>query len=158
MTEQDDTFESSTYVVDDQMGFILRVATQFHTAIFLSRMVGNLTQTQFGVLIVVYQLGTCSQSDLGRSLQLDSATINGVVDRLKTRGLIELSEDSTDRRKQHVTLTAEGEVLVREALPVAKEITAATVANLTAAERERLIKLLRKMVATPQPVVSRKRR
>ena len=75
------------YVLDDQVGFLMRVAMQRHTAIFMSRMIEGLTQTQFAALAKLYEVGPCSQNHLGRLIYLDAATIKGVVDRLRVRGL-----------------------------------------------------------------------
>lgn len=145
LAEGPETEGADGYVLDDQIGFILRIAVQFHTAIFLQRMVGGLTQTQFATMAKLYEFGPCTQSDLGRWLQLDSATINGVVDRLRTRGLVTLTEDSADRRRQFVALTAEGRDLAERALPIGEQVTAATLSSLTPAEQTRLVQLLRKM-------------
>ena len=38
------------YVLDEQVGFLMRVAMQRHTAIFMSRMIAGLTQMQFAAL------------------------------------------------------------------------------------------------------------
>ena len=43
------------YVLDEQIGFLLRVAMQNHTAIFTSQMVEGLTQTQFASLAKLCQ-------------------------------------------------------------------------------------------------------
>ncbi|MBA4791976.1 MAG: MarR family transcriptional regulator [Rhizobiales bacterium] len=140
-----------TYVLDDQIGFILRLAVQFHTAIFTSRMVENLTQTQFATLAKIEEIGSCSQSDLGRLLMLDSATVNGVVDRMKSRDLIAITDDPADRRRQSLSLTAEGRRVVQEAEAVARGITTETLAQLTPTEQARLVQLLRKMIANGLP-------
>ncbi len=79
MQHQTTRSEAMDYELEDQIGFVLRLAVQFHTAIFTSRMVDNLTQTQFATLAKVHQVGPCSQSELARLLALDTATINGVV-------------------------------------------------------------------------------
>ena len=76
------------YVLDEQVGFLMRVAMQRHTAIFMSRMIEALTQTQFAALAKLYEVGPCSQNHLGRLIYLDAATIKGVVDRLGARGLV----------------------------------------------------------------------
>jgi len=57
---------SEQYVLDDQVGFLMRVAMQRHTAIFMSRMIEQLTQTQFAALAKLYEVGPCSQNHLGR--------------------------------------------------------------------------------------------
>ena len=74
--------EHGRYVLDNQAGFLMRVAMQRHTSIFTSRMVEGLTQTQFAALAKLYEVGPCSQNHLGRLIYLDAATIKGVVDRL----------------------------------------------------------------------------
>jgi hypothetical protein len=38
------------YVMKDQVGFLMRVAMQRHTSIFMSLMVHDLTQTRFAAL------------------------------------------------------------------------------------------------------------
>ena len=45
------TNAKSEYRLDDQVGFLLRVAMQRHTSIFMSRIVKGLTQTQFAALV-----------------------------------------------------------------------------------------------------------
>jgi len=44
------------YVLDDQAGFLMRVAMQRHTSIFTSRMIEGLTQTQFAALAKLYEV------------------------------------------------------------------------------------------------------
>src|SRR6476661_5031219 len=63
------------YVLDDQVGFLMRIAMQRHTSIFTSRMLEGLTQTQFAALAKLYEVGPCSQNHLGRLIYLDAATI-----------------------------------------------------------------------------------
>jgi DNA-binding MarR family transcriptional regulator len=141
---------SPSYRVDDQIGFILRLAFQFHTAIFTARMVDNITQTQFAALSKIYEMGECSQSDLVRLIGLDSATINGVISRMVARGFLKTSEDPSDGRRQFVSLTAEGRDLVERAQTVGREISVETLSALSATERDRLIQLLRKMMEAPR--------
>jgi MarR family transcriptional regulator, lower aerobic nicotinate degradation pathway regulator len=136
----------SADILDDQIGFVLRLAVQFHTAIFTARMVEGLTQTQFATLSKVYEVGSCTQSDLGRLLTLDSATVNGVTDRMYSRGLIEISADLVDRRRQSISLSKEGLRIIVEAEAVAQEITEETMAALTPVEQARIVQLLRKMI------------
>ena len=90
-----DAAEHGRYVLDEQVGFLLRVAMQRHTSIFTSRMIEALTQTQFAALSKLHEVGPCSQNHLGRLIYLDAATIKGVVDRL---GRAALSPRSMIRR------------------------------------------------------------
>ena len=77
----------SSYVLDEQVGFILRQVWQRHSSIF-SRDIGtNITPTQWAALSKLAEAGPCSQNQLGRLTAMDVATIKGVIDRLTARGL-----------------------------------------------------------------------
>ena len=142
---QADPSEQGRYVLDDQAGFLMRIAMQRHTSIFTSRMIEGLTQTQFAALAKLFEVGPCSQNYLGRLIYLDAATIKGVVDRLHLRGFVTALNDPKDRRRRAVALTDRGRQVTEAAMVVAAEITAATLAPLTADEQRQIAKLLRKL-------------
>jgi MarR family transcriptional regulator, lower aerobic nicotinate degradation pathway regulator len=96
---------NSEYRLDDQVDFLLRVAMQRHTAIFMSRIIMGLTQTQFAALAKLREVGPCSQNQLGRLIYLDAATTKGVVDRLEARGFVTARPDARDRRRRAIALT-----------------------------------------------------
>ncbi len=137
--------DAGRYVLDDQVGFLMRVAMQRHTSIFTTRMIEGLTQTQFAALAKLYEVGPCSQNHLGRLIYLDAATIKGVVDRLGLRGFVTALNDPKDRRRRAVALTERGREVTQAAQVVATEITAATLEPLTADERRVVVRLLRKL-------------
>ncbi|HET7384047.1 MAG TPA: MarR family transcriptional regulator [Pseudolabrys sp.] len=140
-----DSSEQGRYVLDEQAGFLMRIAMQRHTSIFTSRMIEGLTQTQFAALAKLYEVGPCSQNYLGRLIYLDAATIKGVVDRLHLRGFVTALNDPKDRRRRAVALTDHGRQATEAAMLVAAEITAATLTPLTADEQRLIAKLLRKL-------------
>jgi MarR family transcriptional regulator, lower aerobic nicotinate degradation pathway regulator len=133
------------YVLDEQAGFLLRVAMQRHTAIFMSRMIEGLTQTQFAALAKLLEVGPCSQNHLGRLIYLDAATIKGVVDRLSARGFVTTCNDPNDRRRRAVGLSDTGRRVSKAAVRIAAEITAATLAPLASGERRTIARLLKKL-------------
>ena len=137
--------EGSGYLLDEQVGFLMRVATQRHTAIFAARMIEGLTPTQFAALAKLHEVGPCSQNHLGRLIYLDAATIKGVVDRLSARGFVTALNDPKDRRRRAVALSERGRAVTAEAIKVAAAITAATLAPLTADEQRAVVKLLKKL-------------
>jgi DNA-binding MarR family transcriptional regulator len=145
VTPAANTVEPGRYVVDEQIGFLLRVTMQRHTSIFTSRMIENLTQTQFAALSKLHEVGPCSQNHLGRLIYLDAATIKGVVDRLGVRGFVTALADPKDRRRRAVALTERGRGVTEAAMKVAGEITAATLAPLTSDERRAVAALLKKL-------------
>ncbi len=102
--------------MEDQVGFLMRVAMQRHTSIFTALMVHGLTQTQFAALAKLVEVGTCSQNHLGRLIHLDAATIKGVVDRLRMRKLVTVQFNPKDRRRSMVAATRNGHRVANEAI------------------------------------------
>ncbi|MGK9166363.1 MarR family winged helix-turn-helix transcriptional regulator [Inquilinus limosus] len=138
--------ENGPYILDDQVGFILRQVSQRHAAIFAAGIGDDdLTATQWAVLAKLLERGPCSQNRLGRRTAMDAATIKGVVDRLGKRGLIETRPDPEDGRRLEVALTPAGQALAERTVPNARRITEETLAPLSEAERATLIELLRKL-------------
>ncbi len=135
----------SGYVLDEQIGFILRQVWQRHTAIFAREIGTNLTPTQWAALSKLAETGACSQNQLGRLTAMDVATIKGVIDRLTARGLTETSADPEDGRRLLVSLTRAGQQLADKLAPNALAITRETLAPLDARERETLMALLNKL-------------
>ncbi|NPU09961.1 MarR family transcriptional regulator [Bradyrhizobium sp. 83002] len=135
----------STYVLDDQIGFILRQVWQRHTMIFARDIGSNLTPTQWAALSKLVETGPCSQNQLGRLTAMDVATIKGVIDRLTARGLTETSADPQDGRRLLVSLTRAGQQLAEKTAPLALAISKETLAPLDAKERETLLSLLSRL-------------
>jgi DNA-binding MarR family transcriptional regulator len=133
------------YRLNEQVGFLLRVAMQRHTAIFMSRIGQGLTQTQFAALAKLREVGPCSQNQLGRLICLDAATTKGVVDRLKRRRFITARPDPDDRRLRAIALTDAGRAAADAAVKVARQITRQTLTPLTSAEQRAAIRLLKKL-------------
>jgi len=133
------------YVLDEQVGFILRQVWQRHSSIFARDIGTNLTPTQWAALSKLAETGPCSQNQLGRLTAMDVATIKGVIDRLTARGLTETSQDPEDGRRLLVSLTRAGQQLAEKVAPNALAITRETLAPLDAKEREMLMGLLNKL-------------
>jgi MarR family transcriptional regulator, lower aerobic nicotinate degradation pathway regulator len=133
------------YILDEQIGFILRQVWQRHAAIFTRDIGINLTPAQWAALAKLNETGPCSQNQLGRLTAMDVATIKGVIDRLTARGLTETSPDPDDGRRLQVSLTRAGRETAEKAAPNALAISRETLAPLDARERETLIGLLKKL-------------
>jgi DNA-binding MarR family transcriptional regulator len=133
------------YVLEEQIGFILRQVWQRHAAIFAREIGISLTPTQWAALAKLSETGPCSQNHLGRLTAMDVATIKGVIDRLTARGLTETSADPGDGRRLLVSLTRAGQQLAEKATPSALAISRETLAPLDAGERETLLSLLARL-------------
>lgn len=134
------------YRLEDQAGHLLRRAHQRHAALFQDIMgTIDLTPTQFAALARIRELGETTQNHLGRLTAMDPATIQGVVQRLEARGLVERRPDPADRRVMVLSLTGAGDRLARDAIMRARDITRATLDPLAPAERDLFVALLRKL-------------
>ncbi len=133
-----------TYTLETQIGFLLRRANQRHLSIFGSH-IGDLTPTQFAAIAKLVELGATSQNQLGRETAMDAATIKGVIDRLCARGLVATQADDQDRRRLLVELTPDGQNLWDELARKGRDVTAQTLAPLSAAEQKRFLALLHKL-------------
>jgi MarR family transcriptional regulator, lower aerobic nicotinate degradation pathway regulator len=133
------------YILDEQIGFVLRQVWQRHAAIFAREIGINLTPTQWAALAKLNETGPCSQNQLGRFTAMDIATIKGVIDRLTARGLTETSPDPEDGRRLLVCLTRAGQQVAEKGAPNALAISRETLAPLDARERETLFALLNKL-------------
>ncbi len=130
----------------DQIGHILRKASQRHGTIFSSAMLPGLTPTRFAAMVILYQKTSLSQNELGRATAMDVATIKGVVDRLKARGLVSIEQDPDDARRNLIALTRQGQELIKKAIPIGVEISGQTLSPLSEPERDRLTALLNKII------------
>ena len=132
------------YHLQEQVGFVLRKVHQRHVAIFASH-IADLTPPQFAALAMLSDVGETSQSQLGQLIAMDAATVKGVIDRLKARGLVALSKTDGDKRRLLVSLTAEGREAVAALIAKARIITEETLAPLSAKEVSTFLKLLAKL-------------
>jgi DNA-binding MarR family transcriptional regulator len=135
------------YVVEDQVGHLLRRAHQRATAIFLAELGERfeITPTQYAALVKLHDLGEQSQNQLGRLTAMDPATIQGVIKRLEERNLIERSGDPGDKRRTTLRLSASGAKLVAAMIPSGLRISAVTLEPLDAEERTVFLALLRRL-------------
>lgn len=135
---------SHLYILDDQVGFLLRRANQRHLGIFGDK-IPDLTPMQFAALAKLYQKAPLSQNHLGRETAMDAATIKGVIGRLVDRGMVETSAHPADRRRVLLNLSEAGRAQMHDLLDRATEITEETLEPLTQAERKRFLTLLEKL-------------
>jgi DNA-binding MarR family transcriptional regulator len=139
-----ETPEPNDYHLQEQIGFVLRKAHQRHVSIFASH-IADLTPPQFAALAKLHDIGETSQNQLGQLIAMDAATVKGVIDRLKARGLVALSRHEGDKRRLLVSLTSQGRGAVLSLIPKAQAITEETLAPLSSKEAASLLKLLAKI-------------
>ncbi len=137
--------DDTPYQLSGQVGFNLRRANQRHVAIFAKHVVG-VTPTQFATLARLAEHGALSQNKLGRLTAMDSATIKGVVERLRAKDLVHSRTDQNDQRLRILDLTEKGRALYQEAVQQALAARVETMEPLSADEIEQFEALLARLV------------
>lgn len=133
-------------VLPELVGFQLRMA---QIAMFkdFSESIGDLEMTPglFGVLVIIEANPDLKQSELARATHLDRSTVVSVIDNLERRSLVERRAAPNDRRSNALRLTSDGGALLRKVKQKVGEHEKRLVATLSPAERQALVKLLKKI-------------
>lgn len=99
----------------------------------------------YRLMAALAQYGPLSQADLGRNTGIDPKDVVHALNELEERGLVARTPDPADRRRNVVTLAAEGRAELVRLDGVLARVQAEVVATLTARERETLLRLLAKL-------------
>ncbi|MGW3652103.1 MarR family winged helix-turn-helix transcriptional regulator [Streptomyces sp. NPDC000878] len=94
------------------------------------------------VLSAVAELGPVAQAELVRGVGLDAKDMVGVLNDLQDAGLVVRAPDPHDRRKNAVSVTADGRRLLTRCERAARKANDELLAPLTVVERELLTSLL----------------
>ncbi|MFD7241694.1 MarR family winged helix-turn-helix transcriptional regulator [Streptomyces massasporeus] len=100
------------------------------------------------VLSAVRDLAPVAQADLGRGVRLDPKDLVGVLNDLQSAGLVVREPDPKDRRKNAVSLTERGALLLKRCEKAARAANDELLAPLSAAEREQFMAMLLRISAT----------
>jgi MarR family 2-MHQ and catechol resistance regulon transcriptional repressor len=102
--------------------------------------------SDFAVLEALLHKGPLPINQIGRKVLLTSGSITVAVDRLEAKGFVERRAHGTDRRAKIIHLTREGRKLInRVYADHAADMERLASDSLTRAERETLIRLLKKI-------------
>jgi MarR family 2-MHQ and catechol resistance regulon transcriptional repressor len=102
--------------------------------------------SDFAVLEALLHKGPLPINEIGKKVLLTSGSITVAIDRLESKGLVERRASGTDRRARIVHLTKDGRALItRVYADHASDMERLAAASLNRAERETLIRLLKKI-------------
>ncbi|HWD62028.1 MAG TPA: MarR family winged helix-turn-helix transcriptional regulator [Humibacter sp.] len=116
-----------------------------------STLVGELTSRglrlpHFAILAGLHDLGSLPHNELADRLGLNRSHLVGYLDELEGKHAIVRSRDSSDRRRQLISLTTPGESLSSELIRHARTGEATDLSVLNATELATLTELLRRVV------------
>jgi DNA-binding MarR family transcriptional regulator len=111
---------------------------------FLAR--HGLNQARMIILVLLdnAEAGSMRSSELADHANVSRATITGLLDTLEKAGLLSRAPDPHDRRASNVKITPKGEQLLHKVQPLQSLWAQETLANLSPAERNELVRLLQK--------------
>ena len=102
----------------------------------------SLTSDQWIVLKRVGEAEGISQRELAASTCKEPASITRILDILQKNKLVKREEAKTDRRTYGIFLTKKGKGLIEQLTPLAQEIRAKGLTNISEKEKASLIKML----------------
>ncbi|GAB3653228.1 hypothetical protein GCM10027596_03390 [Nocardioides korecus] len=109
--------------LEDQLCFALYSASRAMTAAYRPGLdLVGLTYSQYAVMVLLWEHGALTVHELCRRLELDSATLSPMLQRMDGRGLVERRRTPEDQRVVLVSLTAVGDELRDRAARVQAEV------------------------------------
>jgi DNA-binding MarR family transcriptional regulator len=135
------------YRIEEQVGYLLRRAHQRASSIFQATIGDpNITPTQYSSMVKLHEYAELSQNLLGRLVGMDKATMQGVVRRLRDRGLVDSRPDPGDARRTLLSLTLDGQKLVARLLMNGPAVSRETLKPLTGPEQRQFLELLSRII------------
>jgi MarR family transcriptional regulator, lower aerobic nicotinate degradation pathway regulator len=111
----------------------------------------GLSQRQHAILCCLDEFGPACQRDVAARLGIDTGDIVAFFDGLQKLGLVLRERDQKDRRRQVVSLTADGRRLLDEAELLLDTAEPGMLAALSQAERAELHRLAAQVLAAQEP-------
>jgi DNA-binding MarR family transcriptional regulator len=134
--------------LDRQVCFALYAASRAVTQLYRPLLGAlGLTYPQYLVMLVLWERGPVTVSELGAALDLDSGTLSPLLKRLAAAGLVTRGRRPDDERSVEIRTTPAGAALRARAATVPRKIAKAT--GLRAAE---LAELRRNLIALTEAV------
>ncbi len=103
----------------------------------LTRATG-LSMPLFGILIQLRYRGNCGISDIRERFDITAPAASQLVEKLVQSGLIERTEDPSDRRAKQITLTTRGKSMIEKGMSERYRWMDQLVTDLSAREREKV--------------------
>lgn len=97
---------------------VIRAVDQHSRQLVLSH---GLTGPQALLLTEIVRSEGLTGSELAKRVSLSQATVTDVVKRLEGRGLLERIRDTSDKRKMILHASKQGEIMVKQSVPLLQE-------------------------------------
>lgn len=105
-----------------------------------------LEMDQIPVVMKLHYGGSASQQEICSNLQRDKASVNRTVSFLLKKDIVSVVQDTIDKRKTLVELTASGKKLAKQAEVILEEFDGELSSVLTKKEKEQFHSLMLKLI------------
>ncbi|GIZ50194.1 MarR family winged helix-turn-helix transcriptional regulator [Noviherbaspirillum aridicola] len=132
-------------ILDELVGYAVRRAQlSIYEDFAFSLAAEDLTPQRFSSLVIIENNPGISQTRLAEVMGIARSGVVSIIDRFEESGLVERKE-SGDRRSYNLHLTREGQKQLKKYKKAVREHDDRIAGGLSAAERQQLIGLLRKI-------------
>lgn len=151
MSKQDDNVnhqgKASARVEDDVLELIHTVMHQYRGQQYQVLRDGphDITHMESKVLGYFGRHPGATQSELAQHSGRDKAQLARLIKGLRERGLLDAQADEADRRSVALSLTADGQAVLRTLQQQARKLNARAVSGFSAAEQRQLLALLQRV-------------
>ncbi len=105
----------------------------------------DLTESQFGVLEILYHLGPMCPGELGQKLLKSTGNMTMVIDNLEKRAFVRRDRSTEDRRQIKIVLTDAGREKIARIFPNMAAVITEEFGVLTPEEQDELGRLCKKL-------------
>ena len=102
----------------------------------------KITMPQFFVLEFLHRSGECRMGDIAKFINVTTAAITGIVDRLVRDGYVLRDGDRKDRRIVNIRLTVKGAKVVRDMIGRRKQVSVKMFGMISQKERVQYLNIL----------------
>jgi len=102
----------------------------------------GLTRVQWQAIFSLKRIGPVTQAALAERMELETATIARLIDRLEAAGWVQREPAARDRRVKLVSVTAKAELIMDEVATIGQKVREDMLSDLPQQERERFVELL----------------
>jgi DNA-binding MarR family transcriptional regulator len=142
-------YKASTYCPEDSVGFLMkRILLSMVAQIDKRLSAHDLTSAQWGPLLRLQTVGSCTVVELARWHQVDAGAMTRLLDRLEKKQLCRRVRSTEDRRVVQVELTSEGSAAIAGVPAVLAEVMNLHLAGFSKDEWQTLKSLLQRVAAT----------
>jgi len=138
-----------TLRLDKGLGFLVRLLdTRFKILYEQLTTQSEITPRQFGVLLILYQCGTLTLTELAGHIRVDRSTLGEMISRMEERSLITKRINENDRRSAEVSLAPFGKHALLELVSGVSQLQTVLLAPLATEDRPHFMRCM-KFVAEP---------